>query len=166
MLNCAAEGKPLADALKAFDAMRQIRTRPVRPGPPQLSRFSAAVLAALARKTKYVDPQLAANWPSVVGDEIARLCRPGRLTGGRGRGGGRTLEIVAPNGAAAAQVQFVADTIVERANRLLGPGAVARIAIRQEGGRAGAAGKSARPSVGLESALNRMQASLRRRESD
>ncbi|MFQ5562607.1 MAG: DciA family protein [Parvularculaceae bacterium] len=140
--------------------MRPIRTRPARSGPPQISRYSATVLAALAKKTKFVDPALAANWPTIVGDEIARLCRPGRLTG---QTGARTLEIIAPNGAAAAQAQLLTDEIIERANRFLGPGALTRIAIRQDGGRASSPSAIAKPHPQLENALDRMRASMRER---
>ncbi|VAV90863.1 hypothetical protein MNBD_ALPHA05-885 [hydrothermal vent metagenome] len=64
----------------------------------------------------------------MAGPEIAALCRPGRLTG---RAPGRTLEIHAPSGAAAAQLQMQTETLLARVNRYLGPGAVARITIVQ-----------------------------------
>lgn len=108
--------------------MTTSRTRPVRAAPPAIARAASGVFAALARKTKYVDPALAERWPDIAGADIAALCRPGRLVGPRQD---RTLEVHAASGAAAAQVQMRAGDIKTRVNAYLGPGAVARIAIRQ-----------------------------------
>lgn len=104
------------------------QTRAARQAAPALSRYASGVLADLARKTRFVDPDLAANWPVLAGSEIARLCRPGRLTGGRE---GRTLEVVVPHGAAAASVEFASETLRRRLNDYFGPNAIARIAIIQ-----------------------------------
>ncbi len=103
-------------------------TKPVRPAPPKAARFATSVFARLAKRTKYVDPTLAARWTEIAGDEIAALGRPGRMTGPRQN---RTLEIRAPSGAAAAQLQMFAETLLARVNAYLGPGAIKRIAIRQ-----------------------------------
>jgi hypothetical protein len=103
-------------------------TRAARAAPPPLRQFSAGVLAELAKKTKYVDPDLAARWTTLAGPELSKLCRPGRLTGGPG---GRTLEVVVPHGAAAASVEFAAETLRRRLNDYFGPNAIARIAIIQ-----------------------------------
>lgn len=109
------------------------QTKPARRGPPQIARAGATVLANLARKTKYVDPALSDHWPTIAGKAIAALCRPGRISGRRGGVGkaGRTLEVIAPNGAAAAQLQMLTDDLKSRVNRYLGPNSVAHIAIRQ-----------------------------------
>ncbi|GJL94204.1 MAG: hypothetical protein DHS20C05_06090 [Hyphococcus sp.] len=111
--------------------MNDLKTRAVRRPPPKVARAGANVIAALARKTKFVDPSLADNWPTIAGAKIASLCRPGRLTGKSGARGGKTLEIFAPSGAAAAQVQMHADELKTRLNRYLGPGSVAEISIKQ-----------------------------------
>lgn len=112
-------------------------TRGARSGPPALSRFSAGVLQSLAAKTRYVDPDLIANWPALAGPEISRLCRPGRLTGGRG---GRTLEVVVAHGAAAAAVEFASEELLRRLNAYFGPNGVERIAITR--------GRAAEPRAG------------------
>jgi hypothetical protein len=103
-------------------------TRAVRSAPPSLGRFSAGVLADLARQTKYVDPEIIARWTALAGPEISRLCRPGRMTGGRG---GRTFEVIVPHGAAAASVEFASEALKRRLNDYFGPGSIARIAIVQ-----------------------------------
>lgn len=104
------------------------QTRGPRASAPTLSRFSSAILADLAKRTRFVDPEMIANWPTLAGPELSKLCRPGRLTGGRE---GRTLEVVVPHGAAAASVEFAAETLRRRLNDYFGPDAIARIAVVQ-----------------------------------
>ncbi|MGE0408438.1 MAG: DciA family protein [Amphiplicatus sp.] len=140
-----------------------IRTKPARRAAPPASRFTAAVFADLARRSRYVDPALGPSWGKIVGAEIAALCRPGRITGGKSE---RVLEIVAPNGAAAARAQFEAEAIRQKVNAYLGPGAIGRIAVRQAGGAPlpAATGKG-RPGDGsLGAALGRFRASITRRK--
>lgn len=131
-------------------------TRPARAAPPHLRRYAAGVFADLARRTRFVDPNLIEAWPALVGAEIAGLCRPGRLSGGRA---GKTLELIAPNGAAAARVQFEAEAIRRRLNDHLGPGVIGHISVRQ----------SANPAVSdghLEGALARFKASVRQKSGE
>ena len=154
--------------------MRQnFHTKPARPAAPPLARASSAVFALLARKTKFMDPALAESWPQLAGERLAALCRPGRLTGSRQ--GGRTLELHVASGAAAAEVQMEADGLLKRVNAYLGPGAVARIAVLQSGGRGpspdgdgpapvgGAAALQPPDSGPLGDALASLQAAARRR---
>jgi hypothetical protein len=109
-------------------AMTLKTTRPVRRAAPKIGRASASVFSRLLKKTSYAEPGLCDHWPDIAGPDIAALCRPGRLTG---RSPGRTLEIHAPSGAAAAQLQMQTETLKARVNRYLGPGAVDRITIVQ-----------------------------------
>ena len=103
-------------------------TRGPRPAAPPVARAASALVADLAARTRYVDPDLAARWSEIAGPELSRLCRPGRLTGG---GAGRTLEVVVPHGAAAASVEFAAETLRRRLNGFFGPDAIERISIVQ-----------------------------------
>ncbi len=112
------------------DHHRPIKTRPVRSAPPAISGAARAVIEGLARRTRFVEPNLGADWPSIVGSEAAALCRPGRMTGGRAD---RTLEVVAANSAAAAKIRFAAEDLRRRVNDHLGPGTIGRIAVRQRG---------------------------------
>lgn len=75
-----------------------------------------------------MDPEIAARWTELAGPELSKLCRPGRLTGGPS---GRTLEVIVPHGAAAASVEFAAETLKRRLNAYFGPNAVERIAVLQ-----------------------------------
>lgn len=107
-----------------------VKTKPARSAPPHVRRSAQSVFIDLALLTKFVDPALAAAWGEIAGADLAALCRPGRMTGGRT---GRTLEVVVPNGSAAAKVQFEAEGLRRRLNAFLGPDTVGRIAIRQSG---------------------------------
>lgn len=111
--------------------LRDLAARPTRgprPAAPPLARAASALVADLARKTRFVDPDLAARWTEFAGPEISKFCRPGRLTGGTHD---RTLEIIVPHGAAAASVEFAAETLRRRLNGFFGPNSIARIAVVQ-----------------------------------
>ncbi|MGF1544809.1 MAG: DciA family protein [Parvularculaceae bacterium] len=113
-------------------------TKPARRSAPTLARCATRTLANLARRTGYVDPYLAARWPRIVGEELAGLCRPGKISGGRRD---RTLEVSATSGAAAVELAQREGDLRARRNAHFGPGAVGRVRVAQTGGAAiGAAG--------------------------
>ncbi len=141
------------------------QTRPVRKGPPRAARAAARVFSQLAQATRYADPGLSDNWPSIAGAEIAALGRPGRVLGAKR---GRTLEVIVRDGASAAALQMRADDLIAAVNRYLGPGAVDHIAIKQ---RAGAQETKGSPQkAGSESplgaALSSFRAAVRSRSHD
>ena len=113
---------------RASTPYSRVKTRPVRKAPPAVRGLAKAILGDIARKTRYLDPALAARWPDFAGDELAKISRPGRMTYGED---GKTVEIIVTSGAAATRIQMAAENIKERLNRHLGPNAVARISIRQ-----------------------------------
>ena len=127
-----------------------IRTKPARRSLPKLGRAGADVFAALAKKTKYVEPSLADHWPTIAGAEIANLCRPGRLTGPRQ---GRALEIYATSGADAAKLQYLLDDLKNRLNGYLGPGVVGRIVIKQIARKAAPPARTDGETSSLDAAL-------------
>lgn len=141
-------------------ARDRIDTRPARPAPPAIGRYGAKVFAHLARETRYADPALAENWPTLAGPELADLCRPGRLTGARGG----ALEVFVPHGAAAARVQFEAEALRRRVNEYLGPDRVGRIVVRQAGGPPLRAKSQSATGVGgtspLDGALSRFRGGI------
>jgi len=127
--------------------MKHAHTKPARRAPPKAARAGAIVFSALARMTKYADPTLAENWPTIAGPKISALCRPGRILGVKGKNpdAGRTLEVYPPSGAAAGELQMQLDDLIVRVNRFLGPGAIARISLIQATG--SRAGPSARQNI-------------------
>lgn len=146
---------------------RPIKTKPARSGPPPLARASAGIFAALARKTKFVDPALAEKWPILAGEEIAAVSRPGRIIG---QGRGKTLEVHVRDGAAAAEVQMFSDELIRRLNSYLGPRAITRLAVRQSGGRRpgpkSAAAGAPEDDSPLGAALSSFRAAIKRRSPD
>ncbi len=140
-----------------------IKTRRIRRPPPNIGRAGAVVFSALAKKTKYAEPALSDHWPDIAGAKIAGLCRPGRITG---RPPGRTLEIHAPSGAAAAQLQMQTDALKTAVNRYLGPNAIARIVVIQS-----ASSAPPRPAQGEETgelgaALSSFRKAIGRRNNE
>lgn len=70
------------------------------------------------------------RWGEIVGEQYARHSRPLRLKFPRGQKDGGTLAVAA-TGALAPMLRHVEPQIIERANRILGYAAVARITIEQ-----------------------------------
>jgi hypothetical protein len=69
------------------------------------------------------------RWVEIVGERLARVCRPQKLTKGRGgQPGVLELRVV---GAAALLVQHQSAEILSRVNLFLGPGSVDRLRIAQ-----------------------------------
>jgi hypothetical protein len=73
---------------------------------------------------------LIAEWPAVVGEEIARQSAPLKLSFPRGerRGGTLTLRVI---GAFATELQHLAPQLIERINNYLGYAAVTRLKLEQ-----------------------------------
>lgn len=136
--------------------MRFIKTRPAIKAAPSVGRFVSGVFADLAKTTKYIDPKLAIDWPRIVGDETAKLCRPGRLTGGHL---GKTLEVFARNSAAGAKIQFEQEAIRQKVNMFLGPDTVARLSIIHKEEPKSAAATSPKDDA-LGTALSRFRSSV------
>ena len=142
-----------------------LKTRRARRAPPSVAKAGSAVFSRLAKKTKYVDPNLADDWLSIAGPEIAALCRPGRITG---MPGARTLELHTESSAAALQLQGQTDDLLSRLDGYFGPGVVTRISFRQTAGRrrAGSHTPQAAESVqdsGLQTALSSFRKAVARR---
>ena len=73
--------------------------------------------------------RLLTHWPEIVGDEVARVCRPQKVSWSQGGFGG-TLVILA-EGAHAPLIQMQEARIRERVNACYGHAAIARIRIVQ-----------------------------------
>jgi hypothetical protein len=82
------------------------------------------------RRFGFTQAALIERWPEIVGETYARHCRPLRLRFARGAKEQGTLAIAA-TGALAPMLRHVEPQIIDRANRILGYAAVARIAIEQ-----------------------------------
>ncbi|WP_396592741.1 DUF721 domain-containing protein [Brevundimonas sp. R86498] len=105
------------------------RTRPVpRPAPPA-GRALAPFIKELDEKFGRGASALEPRWREIVGDQLARVTRPQKLTRGRAGSGG-TLELRVA-GPAALLVQHQSADILARVNLFLGAGAVEKLRIAQ-----------------------------------
>ncbi|MEM9496089.1 MAG: DUF721 domain-containing protein [Pseudomonadota bacterium] len=129
---------------------KPFRTKAARRAPPKLARAGADLVARLAKQTKFVDPSLAEHWQTIVGAEVANLCRPGRITGHRGA---RALEVYVTSGAKASELHYQLEDMKSRLNAYLGPNAVSRIVVKQLARRQKSGGADEDGSAALEKAL-------------
>ncbi len=105
------------------------RTRP-GPGPaPPAGRALNKFIRELDEKFGRGAGALEPRWREIVGENLARVSRPQKLTKGRG-GAGATLELRVA-GPAALLVQHQSADIIARVNLFLGPGAVEKLRIAQ-----------------------------------
>lgn len=130
------------------------RTRPApRPAPPA-GRSLAPLIRELDKKYGRGAEALQPRWREIVGERLARVTEPVKLTRGRANAGG-TLELRVA-GAAALLVQHQSAEIIERVNLFLGSGAVEKLRISQGPVRAladaPAAGRSRPKPVPLDAA--------------
>jgi hypothetical protein len=113
-----------------------------RGGLKALGAHVGQLIGPLARRRGTATARLAAEWPTIVGAEIARQSFPERLAGGSGRvapgnvrmrqktSGGGTLRLRV-DGPLALELQHMAPQLMERINGYFGYTAVSRLQIVQ-----------------------------------
>lgn len=74
-----------------------------------------------------MDPRLAAAWPEIAGEEIARLCRPMRIVK---YGRAQALEVSVRSNAAAMRVQYAQEALLGRVRQRLGMPRLTKIVFR------------------------------------
>lgn len=72
--------------------------------------------------------RLLTHWPEIVGEDLARVSRPGKIS--RGKGFGATLTLVC-SGSAAPLVQMQAQRVVEKVNACYGYAAISHVRVSQ-----------------------------------
>lgn len=110
---------------------RKPEPAPRRAGLRALAVSLPRVTKRLFGKRGFAEGGLAADWPGIVGAELATRCRPGKLAFARAterREGTLTLRVEAPF---ATEVQHLAPQIMERINGYFGYRAVARLLLKQ-----------------------------------
>ncbi|MBB3174598.1 hypothetical protein FHR90_002443 [Endobacter medicaginis] len=105
------------EAATEVEAPRLFRAASVRELLPAITRPAY-------RRRSPATAGLVEAWPRIAGTELAAVSAPRRCAGG-------TLS-VACAGPAAMELQHRGEQLIERANRILGPGAVQRLRIVQE----------------------------------
>jgi len=108
------------------------------------------LLAQLAAKSGAIDPRLIEQWDDIVGEKLARICRPVRL---KRHGKAQSLEVAVANGPSAMAVQYEQQKLMQAVNRWMGSQGVTRIIIRQTG--AAALKSSARGPAGPNDMMQR-----------
>lgn len=112
-----------------------------RGGLKSAGAHAARLMRPLARQRGTATARLAAEWPTIVGPEIARHSLPERLGGGHGRPANSQRRATAPatggtlrlrvEGPLALELQHLAPQIIERINGYFGYAAVGRLQIVQ-----------------------------------
>ncbi|HZV84939.1 MAG TPA: DciA family protein [Brevundimonas sp.] len=121
--------RPLPTDAEAREILSRKRTRPAPRPAPRAGRALQALIKELDGKFGRGAAALEPRWREIVGDRLARVTRPQKLTKGRGGAGG-TLELRVA-GPAALLVQHQAEDILQRVNLFLGAGSVDKLRIAQ-----------------------------------
>jgi hypothetical protein len=105
------------------------RTRPAPRPAPKAGRALQGLIRELDAKFGRGASALEPRWSEIVGERLARVTRPQKLSKGRAGAGG-TLELRVA-GPAALLVQHQSEEILQRVNLFLGPGSVEKLRIAQ-----------------------------------
>lgn len=121
--------RPLPTEEEARRILAQRKTRPPMRPPPRASRSLAPFIKKLDEQFGRGASALEGRWPEIVGERLAKVCRPMKLVKGRGNAGGvLELRVVGP---AALLVQHQTQDIIDRVNLFLGSNAVEKLRISQ-----------------------------------
>lgn len=124
-------------------ASRFAKPRYGRKGFLRASSAAKGLIRPALTKRGFSEPRLLTEWDTVVGAQIAGLCRPVKLGYASKQGMGGTLTIGAL-GASALEVQHLQPQIIERVNAHYGYRAISRIRLVQLGAEAFEAHKKGR----------------------
>ncbi|MFQ5567284.1 MAG: DUF721 domain-containing protein, partial [Paracoccaceae bacterium] len=91
----------------------------------------------------FAEPEVLLRWLEVVGEHLAGLCSPVRVSYPRSQRLGATL-VVRAEGARATEVEHLGPRIIERVNQFYGYRAIDRLKVTQTSGGAGFAEEPAR----------------------
>lgn len=116
-----------------------------RRGLTSAAESARRALREAAERRGFAEPQILTRWPEIVGERLAGLCTPVKVSYPRGSGLGATL-VVHAEGALATEVEHLAPRILERINQFYGYRAITRLRVAQTGaGLRAAAPGEARP---------------------
>lgn len=121
--------RPLPTDAEVREILSRRRTRPAPRPAPRAGRALQPLIKKLDETFGRGASALEPRWVEIVGERLARVCRPQKLTNGRGgQPGVLELRVV---GAAALLVQHQSAEILSRVNLFLGAGTVDRLRIAQ-----------------------------------
>mgnify|MGYP005993059779 CR=1 FL=1 len=126
--------RPLPTEDEAREILARRKTRPLPRPAPRVGRALEKLIRTLDDRYGRGAEALEARWPEIVGERLAAVTRPQKLTrprkGADSKSAGATLELRVA-GPAALLVQHQSGDILERVNLFLGQGAVERLRIAQ-----------------------------------
>jgi hypothetical protein len=114
---------------EAREILARRRTRPPLRPPPPAGKSLAPLIRQLDDRFGKGAGALESRWREIVGDRLAAVTRPQKLT--KGRGGAPGVLELRVAGPAALLVQHQSAEILSRVNLFLGSGAVDRLRIAQ-----------------------------------
>ncbi len=121
--------RPLPTDAEVREILSRRRTRPMPRPAPRAGRALQGLIKDLDDRFGRGASALEPRWREIVGDRLAGVSRPQKLTRGRdGQGGTLELRVAGP---AALLVQHQAEDILARVNLFLGEGAVTKLRIAQ-----------------------------------
>ncbi len=100
------------------------------------SETARAHLGNAAAAHGFAEPEVLLRWPEIVGESLAGLCTPVKVTYPRDHGLAATL-VVRAEGARAPEVAHLEPRIVERVNQFYGYRAIGRLKLTQTTGDSG-----------------------------
>jgi len=121
--------RPLPTDDEVREILSRRRTRPAPRPAPKAGRALQGLIRELDAKLGRGAGALEPRWREIVGERLARVTRPQKLSKGRdGKGGTLELRVAGP---AALLVQHQSEEILQRVNLFLGPGSVEKLRIAQ-----------------------------------
>lgn len=101
----------------------------------------------------FAEPEVLLRWSEIVGDRLAAVCAPVKVSYSRAQDLGATL-VVRAEGPRAIEVEHLSPRILERVNQFYGYRAVHRLKVTQATGSPGFAEPSAEPFAGPVAGLD------------
>ena len=121
--------RPLPTDAEVREILSRRRTRPAPRPAPRAGKALTPLIKKLDEKFGRGAGALEPRWREIVGDRLARVTRPQKLTKGKaGQPGVLELRVA---GAAALLVQHQSEDILARVNLFLGAGSVDRLRIKR-----------------------------------
>lgn len=121
--------RPLPTDAEVRDILSRRRTRPAPRPAPRAGKALTPLIKKLDEQFGRGAGALEPRWREIVGDRLARVTRPQKLT--KGKGGQPGVLELRVAGAAALLVQHQSQDILARVNLFLGAGSVDRLRIAQ-----------------------------------